>query len=125
MSSLKEHCEDCVKAIGEPFEEVHIWLDAFFNKSGSFAHRDERHHMAGVEEVRKMWGDKAAEAAKIHIMKDWGFSTEGEIPKHNVDAMFFRTVTLKQMEDRKKWELLSSQQRGVVRKVSQKDMFNH
>jgi len=69
MASFKEHCDDCIKELGEPYSDVHVWLDEFFVKLKG-KHRDVRHHKEGVEEVRKMWGDKAARAAEIHIIKD-------------------------------------------------------
>ena len=31
-----------------------------------------RDHREGIEEVRAKWGDEAAEAAEIHILKDCG-----------------------------------------------------
>jgi len=69
MASLEEHCEDCLKELGEDFRRVHIWLDELFGKLGP-KHRDARHHSAGVEQVRQKWGDRAAKAAEIHIRKD-------------------------------------------------------
>jgi DNA-binding GntR family transcriptional regulator len=72
MASFDDHCRDCLKALGEPFEEVNRWLDAFFPVYG-FDHRPERHHEEGIEEVRALWGDRAAEAARIHIQRDYGF----------------------------------------------------
>lgn len=69
MASLEEHCKDCELELGEKFEEVHLWLDELFSKLGP-KHRDARHHQGGVEIVRKKWGDKAARAAEIHIIKD-------------------------------------------------------
>ena len=75
MSSYKQHCADCIELLGEPFGQVHQWLDEHFGNLGP-SHRDIRHHAAGVGAVRRMWGDKAAEAAKIHIMED----VQGTIP---------------------------------------------
>lgn len=72
MASFDEHCQDCIKALGEPYENVHRWLDAFFPVYG-FDHRPERHHDEGIKEVRQIWGDGAARAAEIHILKDYGF----------------------------------------------------
>lgn len=69
MASEKEHSADCVKELGEPFTEVHQWLDELYPKLGH-NHRSARHHVVGVEEVRAKWGDRAALAAEIHIMKD-------------------------------------------------------
>ena len=75
MALLEIHCQDCVIALGEPFTEVHAWLDEFWPTLGP-AHRYVRHHTAGIEEVRRMWGDRAATAAIIHIKKDF----YGQIP---------------------------------------------
>jgi DNA-binding GntR family transcriptional regulator len=33
-------------------------------------HRRVRHHLAGIEEVRKRWGDEAAAAARLHVISD-------------------------------------------------------
>jgi hypothetical protein len=33
-------------------------------------HRRLRHHAAGIEEVRRLFGDKAADAAQLHIEMD-------------------------------------------------------
>ena len=69
MAHINIHCEDCVKQLGESFRQVHEWLDEFAGQMGP-KHRDERHHVNGVEEVREKWGDEAALAAEIHIKKD-------------------------------------------------------
>ena len=72
MSSYKDHCADCKKVLGYEYYEVHRWLDEMFKyMPGDFQHRSFRHHKNGVEECRKKWGDKGAEAAKLHIMKDF------------------------------------------------------
>lgn len=71
MASLEEHQADCVRELGEPFTKVHLWLDALFPLLGP-QHRSVRHNSEGIEVVRKMWGDQAAEAAKVHIRKDYG-----------------------------------------------------
>jgi len=80
MAKFEEHCEDCQRILGERFENVNGWLDELFEFVGS-DHRDIRHNEKGIEKVRKMWGDKAARAAEIHIMRD-----EGRIPK--IDKAF-------------------------------------
>ena len=71
MASYKEHCEDCIRELGEPFEQVHLWLDELFKTLGP-KHRSARHHSGGVEEVRRRWGDRSARAAEIHIARDMG-----------------------------------------------------
>lgn len=83
MASLEEHYADCRKALGEDFAHVHKWLDALFKVLGP-KHRSGRHHRGGVEQVRKMWGDRAALAAEIHIKKDCG----GNIPDEQQAQMW-------------------------------------
>jgi len=62
-----------VERLGKPFNEVHKYLDGLFDyKTKLLIHRIERHHMGGVEYCRSMWGDEAAQAAKIHIQRDFG-----------------------------------------------------
>lgn len=90
MPSHSQHCADCELKLGKPFPEVHTWLDALYDsRSGDLGHRAARHHMEGVEEVRRMWGDDAARAAKLHIMLDWDGILEEEIPKTRADAERF------------------------------------
>ena len=71
MASLQEHCADCRRELGDDYRHVHIWLDALFKALGP-KHRSVRHHAGGVEKVRKLWGDRAARAAEIHIRRDCG-----------------------------------------------------
>lgn len=76
MASFEDHCKECKQKLGEPFPQVHIWLDEFFGK-GIYKyrieeHRRERHHKEGVEQIRQAWGEKAAQAARLHIMNDMG-----------------------------------------------------
>ena len=75
MASFQEHCADCQRELGAEFQQVHKWLDALFPILGP-KHRSARHHTGGIEQVRKMWGDQAAMAAELHIMKDCG----GKVP---------------------------------------------
>ena len=71
MPSFEQHCAESVQLLGEPFEEVHRWLDEFaFRPPYGLKHRRLRHHLAGIMEVRKHGGDKAAEAALQHIISD-------------------------------------------------------
>lgn len=87
MPKFEVHCEDCVRELGEPFEEVHQWLDELFKFVGS-DHRDIRHNRNGVEKVRGMWGDRAARAAEIHIIAD-----EGQVPE--VDDVLMLRLAMK------------------------------
>ena len=70
MPSFQQHCAASREVLGEEFREVHLWLDEFFKLKGP-AHRQMRHHKEGIEEIRAKWGDKAAEAAELHISMDF------------------------------------------------------
>lgn len=61
--------EDCQRFLGEPFEQVHRWLDEFMPTVGP-THRRFRHHWGGVREARKLFGDAGANAAIVHILRD-------------------------------------------------------
>lgn len=84
MASFEAHCEQCVKEMGEAFPEVHLWLDTFFGQEPyGTRHRHLRHHLEGIAEVRRKWGDKAAIAAEIHIRQDLeseGWPSDAPIP---------------------------------------------
>jgi hypothetical protein len=69
MTRLREHEEDCIRELGEPFTEVHQWLDDISRCEGP-GHRGYRHNRTGVEEVRRRLGDRAAKAAEIHLRGD-------------------------------------------------------
>jgi len=71
MPSFDQHCLETATILGKPFEEVHKWLDELAGQPPyGMRHRKVRHHLKGIEEVRKMWGDQAAEAARIHVTSD-------------------------------------------------------
>lgn len=73
MASLKEHASDCYAELGKGWHVVHRWLDELARIYWPWmGHRVHRHNKEGVEEVRAKWGDEAARAAEIHILKDEG-----------------------------------------------------
>ena len=72
MSSRAVHCEECRQKLGKSYEHVHRWLDEFARQyHGSKAHRKIRHNENGVRQVEAMWGRGAAQAAIIHIQRDY------------------------------------------------------
>lgn len=97
MGYLHEHCYDCKTLLGNDWKEVHEWLDELFAEYGP-AHRRYRHHTEGIEEVRKMWGDEAALAAKVHIIVDcWGIPSKEDYENEFVDAQgYSEGATLKE-----------------------------
>jgi hypothetical protein len=74
MASRKAHCKETLEKLGAEFDEVHSWIDGLACIDGqlNINHRRWRHHEEGVEEVREMFGDEAAKAAEIHIIRDCG-----------------------------------------------------
>lgn len=73
MATIEEHNSDCMEMLGNSWSVVHEWLDEYAKIYWpKMVHRVHRHHCEGVEEVRKLWGDEAGEAAEIHIRKDEG-----------------------------------------------------
>jgi hypothetical protein len=71
MPSFEQHCNETLAFLGKPYAEVHEWLDEFAGKPPyGMRHRKLRHHLAGIEDVRRQWGNEAAEAAKQHIVSD-------------------------------------------------------
>lgn len=83
MAHWKEHAKDCKEALGKDWVVVHQWLDELASIYWpAKIHRTHRHHKEGIEEVRRKWGDEAARAAEIHILKDEGrIPTRAEIHK--------------------------------------------
>ncbi|MGA2137533.1 MAG: hypothetical protein ABSH14_01600 [Verrucomicrobiia bacterium] len=69
MPSFETHCEETRRVLGGDFADVHKWMDELFAKVGP-RHRRHRHHRAGIGFVRGKWGEKAAEAARLHIAAD-------------------------------------------------------
>jgi hypothetical protein len=68
-----EHCNECEEKLGKDWAVVHRWLDEFAKPGNMQFHRAYRHHDTGIEEARKRWGDDAAEAARLHIVSDYGY----------------------------------------------------
>ena len=73
MAYWKEHVKDCEDQLGKGWDCVHHWLDELAKIYWPWmGHRTHRHTKEGVDEVRKRWGDEAAKAAEIHIIRDEG-----------------------------------------------------
>lgn len=87
MATIKTHIEDCERILGEPFEEVHRWLDELAKKWNPVIHfeyhRQFRHHAEGVAYIKEKWGFYAEQAAKLHIIRD----NEMYLPVPVIDIM--------------------------------------
>jgi hypothetical protein len=57
MVSFKEHCRISEWRTGKRFEELHRWIDEPQKEMGK-KHRQKRHSLSDIEEVRKRWGDE-------------------------------------------------------------------
>jgi hypothetical protein len=86
---FSEHCRESRELFGDNFSRVHEWLDAFAGtKEFGMKHRKKRHHLKGIEEVRSLWGDTAAESARRHIISDLkmeGWTEEDHFPEDEKD----------------------------------------
>lgn len=101
MAIREIHCKDCIEKLGEPFDYVHKWLDELFPEyHGSYAHRDKRHNLEAIEFIRNTYGEKAYEAAKIHICRDWGI-IESELPINEEDAAILRQLKYEEYFNKK------------------------
>ncbi len=88
MSNKIKHTEKCEQELGCSFPEVDAYLDQFFIEGGDDSHRQQLHHTEGVEEIRRVfseqhgseYGNRAARAAEIHIMEDFGID---HVPTRN------------------------------------------
>ncbi|MBN2652074.1 MAG: hypothetical protein JXR63_06800 [Spirochaetales bacterium] len=68
---FEDHCRESFELFGCEYAEVHLWLDEFAGKPGfGSRHRHVRHHLDGIAEARRLFGDGGAEAARIHIISD-------------------------------------------------------
>jgi len=71
MPSYESHCHESLVLFGEEFKDVHLWLDEYAGTPEyGYRHRHKRHHLAGVAEVSKLFGEKAVLAACHHIISD-------------------------------------------------------
>jgi len=70
------HIQKSLKRTGKPFKEVHEWLDMCTTQPYKtfekypMQHRLERHTPAGLEYIRKMWGEEALIEAVVHLQDD-------------------------------------------------------
>ena len=70
---LIEHEKLCIRKLGKPFTEVHVFLDSFSRKYKGFSHRILLHHKLGVNLCVKKFGEQSRSAAILHIQQDLGF----------------------------------------------------
>lgn len=89
MSTFERHCQESKDLFGEDFKEVHLWLDEFQGTPEyRMRHRRVRHHEAGIKEVIRLFGEKAGQVARQHIisdLKEEGWTDNDPFPKDEHD----------------------------------------
>lgn len=71
MSTFEAHCQESIELFGQPYEEVHRWLDEFQGtEKYKMRHRRVRHHEAGIQQAIQLFGEQAGPVARQHIISD-------------------------------------------------------
>lgn len=71
MTTFQQQFSEAAQTFSNSYAEVHPWLDEFAGKPPyGMRHCKKRRHLAGIEELRNLWGNEAAEAARQHIVTD-------------------------------------------------------
>lgn len=82
MSRIEVHRRDCQELLGEEFPEIHRWLDQYAKDFPPPVfydyHRTLLHNSYGLAIIRAQWGEKAYEAGKLHLARDYDDSTPVE-----------------------------------------------
>jgi hypothetical protein len=80
---------DCRRFLDDDYAYVHKWMDELFATLGPL-HRKARHHRQGIEEARRLFGDSAAKAALIHVLRDcYNIPSAEDYKAGRVDALGF------------------------------------
>ncbi len=79
MPSFKTHCRISELRTGKRFEALHRWMDEYQKEMG-VNHREKRHSLNDIEEVRKIWGNESVIEFLAHIVTDFK-STKNKLEK--------------------------------------------
>jgi len=75
MARIETHCEDCIRLLGNPYIEVHKWLDFYAKQYNPHVyleyHRRFRHTKEALDAQFANWSEEQQIAAKIHIVRDY------------------------------------------------------
>jgi hypothetical protein len=85
MARFEDQCEESIRLFGQPYAEVHRWLDAFAGtKAYGYRPRKKRHHEAGIRQAIELFGEDARPVARQHIitdLKDEGWTEAAHVPR--------------------------------------------
>ncbi|SHJ18972.1 hypothetical protein SAMN02745165_01749 [Malonomonas rubra DSM 5091] len=73
----EQHEKACQEKFGQPWPEVHAFLDQYFDLARSMTHRVILHHRKGIELVVEKFGEAARGPAEQHVELDFGFIPDG------------------------------------------------
>lgn len=74
MPCLKQHCSISALRTGKSYRSLHKWMDLYFGELG-VSHREKRHRLDDIAEVRRRWGAEGVEEFLIHIVADYQDTT--------------------------------------------------
>ncbi|GAB6088775.1 DUF6915 family protein [Spirochaeta dissipatitropha] len=87
MPSFEYHCQESQRLFGNPYPEVHRWLDEFAGQAPyGMRHRFLRHHEEGIRQAAEQFGLEAAAVARQHIISDLkqeGWTESDPFPKNS------------------------------------------
>lgn len=76
--------------VGSTFGAVHRWIDQYSLSYGA-GHRKFLHHVEGIDEARRVFGDQGAAAATVHILRDCrNIPAQEDYETGKVDALGLR-----------------------------------
>jgi len=89
MATFEKHCEASQREFGNPYPEIHRWLDEFHGVEPYMTrHRKLRHHAAGVRLAIEIFGDYAEKVTMQHIiidLKEEGWTDSDHFPLDEFD----------------------------------------
>jgi hypothetical protein len=88
---ITEHERHSLRVLGNPFTEIHEWMDQYYGVVDNVAHRVVLPHRYGIELGTSLFGESARRALELHIEDDFEFipGTPDEVAQMMRDQDFF------------------------------------
>jgi len=67
----QQHEQESLAEYGQPFSEVHIFLDQYYSRFLGTNHRILLHHRRGIELIVQQFGESDRGPVEQHIRLDW------------------------------------------------------